>query len=204
MNTDQQPLKRNVGRPRTRIADQVEAQEAREVAREPARTPVAGRAEVLGRNGEILSRSRAANGDRFEFDRGIIPDGWDYQWNPYSVFGEKQTNSQLTMYRNGWRPVPAERHPGTFMPLDYKGPIINDGLILEERPMALTEEARAEERMKAQAQTRDAKAAIGLAGKLPGGFSDDARQYRGVGTNVRTTIGPAPDAPLPQLEIAND
>lgn len=201
METEPQELKRNVGRPKTRIADQVEQNAAPEPTREVARPTV--RVSVSGRNGEMLSRSRTANGDPFEFDRRIIPDGWDYQWNQYTVFGEKQVSAQLTMYQNGWRPVPAERHPGVFMPSDYKGQVIREGLILEERPMALTQEARTEERMKAQAQQRDAAAAIGLSGRLPGGFSDDAR-YRGAGTHVRTSIGPAPDAPRPQLDIAND
>lgn len=174
-----------------------------EPARVPVRTVASGRVEAIGRDGKPISRKRSAGGDIFHVDPRIIPEGWDYQWNPYTVLGETQAASQVAMAEAGWRPVPAERHPGMFMIDGTKGPIIRDGLMLEERPMILTEEARAEERKKARDQHRDAKETLGLSAKLPQGYSDDA-QYRGAGAQVRTTLTPINDAPRPQLEIAND
>ena len=174
---------------------------------EPERVAVrqiaTGRIEALGRNGQVLTRKRTAHGDIFHIDQRIIPDDWDYQWNPYTVMGEVQVSSQIAMAENGWRPVPAERHPGIFMPEGHKGHVIRDGLILEERPMELTLEAREEERIKARNQQRDAKQTLGLTAKLPQGYSDDP-QYRGVGVQAKTTITPVMDAPRPQLEIAKD
>lgn len=168
-----------------------------------ARARAPGHVEAQGRDGQVLSRKRTAHGDIFHISPAVIPDGWDYQWNPYTVMGEMQVSSQIAMAENGWRPVPAERHPGMFMPEGHKGPVIRDGLILEERPMSLTLEARAEEKAKAKAQQRDAKETLGLTAKLPGGYSDDT-QYRGVGVDVKTTLTPMSDSLRPQLEIAND
>lgn len=188
-----------IARNRKAAIPQPKAVPEREIAR-PVRH---GRVEAMARDGTtVLSRKRKASGDMFTIDQAIIPPGWDYQWNPYTVMGENQIDSQIAMAENGWRPVPAERQPGMFMPEGHKGSVIRGGLILEERPMELTLEAKEEERLKARAQIRDAKETLGLS--MPAGFSGDAGQYKGVGVNVKNTITPVYDAPRPQLDIAND
>lgn len=168
-----------------------------------ARLNASGRAEVIGRDGSVLSRKRTGAQDIFHIPPHLVPDGWDYQWNPYTVMGETQVSSQIAMAENGWRPVPADRHAGHFMPEGYKGNIIRDGLILEERPMSLTEEAKREEKARADQLVRDNRSQFGLGNKVGPGFSED-RQYRGAGPQVNTRIGPAPEISRPQLEIAPD
>lgn len=175
----------------------------------PARsgnTPISGRAVTVGRSGEELSRTRPVNSDVYDVPKEIVPQGWDYQWNPVEVLGKPlsaiEANIALAMHQNGWRDVPADRHPGRFMPLGHKGAIIRDSLVLQERPMALTLEARAEELTKARAQVNDQIAQLGLSEKLPPGFSRDNSRLRAMERQqTRTTYEPAPDAPRPQLPI---
>ena len=173
-------------------------------ARQATRSIATGRVEVEGRDGSILSRKRTGAHDIFHIPPHLIPPGWDYQWNPYTVMGETQVSSQIAMAENGWRPVPADRHPGFFMPEGYKGNIIRDGLVLEERPMELSMEARHEDKVKADALVRDNRAQFGLGSRIGHGMSEDQQRYRGVGPAVKTSIGPAPEILRPQLEIAPD
>ena len=129
----------------------------------------------------------------------LIPDGWEYQWNTYTVSGEKAVDSIQTMHLNGWEPVPAERHPGIFMPLDHKGMILRGGMCLEERPTQLSAEAREEESMKAAAQMRDQNAQFGVGNKL--GRGSEERRFLSGGKAVRQGIDAAVDAPRPQYQI---
>lgn len=162
------------------------------------------KAQAVGRDGEMLTRKRPVSADIFHIPREIIPDGWDYQWNAIEVVGQPQTASIIAMAENGWRPVPAGRHEGMFMPAGTapESAIIRDGLRLEERPMVLTEEARAEERMKASRLMQDQIEQHGLAAKMPNGFSRDnpnlARMER---SGTSRSYAPAPEIARPQLPI---
>lgn len=161
-----------------------------------------GRAVALGRDGQELTRKRTVSADIFHIPPEIIPRGWDYQWNVLEVTGMPQTGARLAMAENGWRAVPSDRHPGMFMPEGYKGPIIRDGLQLEERPMILSEEAKREEYAKATRQMADQQEQLGLVKKMPDGFSRDnpnLRRLERQGTS--RSFAPAPDAPRPQLHI---
>ncbi len=163
-----------------------------------------GRAQARGRDGEWLTRKRPVHTDLFHIPPEIIPDGWSYQWNVVDVMGQPQQAAQLAMAENGWRPVPAGRHRGMFMPSDYpdNGPIIRDGMRLEERPIELTEEARYEEEMKARNLIRDSNQQLGLASKLPTGFSRDNPNLRRVERQqTNRSYAPAPDIPRPSLPI---
>lgn len=160
----------------------------------------AGRAVAVGRDGEVLTRKRTITSDIFHIPPEIVPPNYSYQWNVMEVLNQPQTAQRLAMQENGWRPVPASRHPGYFMPVGYEGPIIRDGLILEERPSILTEEARAEELAKARRQVKDQQEQLRLTAKLPSGFSDDPK-YRGTGAMARQTYEPAPADLRPRLEI---
>src|SRR5438132_1334222 len=55
--------------------------------RTPLRSGSNGRVEVVGRNGEVLSRSRIQGVDPFEVPAHLIPNGWEYQWNPVTITG---------------------------------------------------------------------------------------------------------------------
>lgn len=168
-----------------------------------------GRVQVRGRDGQVLTRKRTGNTDPYAIPQHLIPDGWDYQWNTYTVAGEQAVDAQILMAENGWRPVPAGRHPGMFMPADHPkdGHILRGGLRLEERPEQLTLEAREEERRVAVSQVRDQNAQLGL-GNLVGrggtridlGRGHEARTFLGQGQAVRTGVETS-DAPRPRLEI---
>lgn len=152
------PLRRNNPRP-------VPREQTREMAREPSRA----NATVIGRNGEELVRMRPeAGGDLYEKVKCNDPD-YTYQWNAISALGKEMDDQQLQMHANGWRPVPASRHPGIYTAPGYDGQIVVKGLRLEERPKRLTDEAVYEDRMRAQQQTRDQTDALRLTqAKLPG------------------------------------
>lgn len=163
-----------------------------------------GRIQVRGRDGEILTRKRTASSDVFHIPPEIIPHGYSYQWNVMEVLGKTETASQLAMAENGWRPVPAGRHKGMFMPANYSddGPILRDGFRLDERPIELTNEARAEEHEKARLQMRDSQEGLGLA--MPSGFDrNNANLRRMERQGTSQSIGPAPDIARPRLPIDN-
>ena len=177
-------------------------------AREPSRAAVRS-GQVIGRNGEILSRTIPdGSADSFHVPREIVPDGWQYQWNTVSVHGSADValRHMNTMYANGWRPVPAERHAGRYTAVGHKGDIIVEGLRLEERPKVLTEEAVAQDQRKALQQVRDRDQAL-MGGKanfrsaLKDGITAGQR-YRGTGADLRMSIDPALDVPAPQYELA--
>lgn len=92
--------------------------------------------------------------DEFYIDRTIIPDGWDYEWKMQQVMGKEDPAYAVGLARKGWEPVPASRHPA-LMPHDsQERTITRKGMVLMERPMELTIEARAIEARRAQLQVR--------------------------------------------------
>lgn len=183
------------------------ARQARATTRESAR-PALREGEVVGRNGEILSRRRVArSNDPFD-TAGIVPPGWEYQWVAVTVAGDGDIVRPLTLqfHDGGFRPVPAERHDGKFMIAGTKGAIIYGGQMLMERPVMLGEEARDDEYKKAVQQTRDRDAALmgrkaDVRNKMPQGFEMGAK-YRGTGADLRMSIDQALDIPAPQHELA--
>ena len=162
---------------------------------------------VVGRDGEVLTRHRQAGIDQFQIPKELIPKGWSYQWNTVTVYNREDlvVGQAMQMYENGWRPVPAERHPGRFVPIGKKGDIIRDGMRLEERPLSMTQEAAREEEMAARRQMRDRDESLmggkaGLTRNMPEGSMDP--RYRGTGGHLRMNIDPALDIPAPSLPLA--
>lgn len=184
--------RRRPGRP----ARQVEAEA-------PTRARRSGRVEVEGHGGVKLSRKRSGNTDPYAVPPHLIPTGWDYQWNTYTVAGQEAVDSQILMAENGWRPVPCERHSGIFMPEGHKGQILRGGMRLEERPSALGEEAKQEEYEKAVGQVQDQNAQ--LFGKKIGGRGFENRSFAGrsraAGDGISQGVEVASDVPRPRLEI---
>jgi hypothetical protein len=94
-----------------------------------------------------------------------IPEGSSYEWKRVSNVGAEDPFYIAGMREQGWEPVLAARHP-TWVPPGYDKPhIIKSGLMLMERPMALTLEARAEARQLANQQIREAEQRLGMTGK---------------------------------------
>lgn len=153
-----------------------------------------GGVEAVGRDGEPLSRKRKGGIDPFQIPPEIIPEGWTYQWNVVSVTGNADVclDQGLGMYENGWRPVPAERHPGLFIARGKHGEIIRGGQRLEERPLALTEDARREEVRDARRLIMDRNDSLKLSA-VKNGLADGlamGKRYRGTGGDVRMSIDP--------------
>lgn len=193
---------RKPGRPPKKANPQLDALEAgfepaarRSPARQPARDATRetvhntrrGAMVVTGRNGEVLTRRRTAVGDPFHVPPEEIPEGWSYQWNPVTITGQEVVETQNLHYENGWRAVPAARHAGRWTKPGFNGDILVQGLRLEERPEALTQEAIAEGLAKARALVRDQTDSLRLSKKLPDGMAI-GQKYRGTGADVRMSI----------------
>ncbi len=163
-----------------------------------------GRVIVRGRNGENLTRTRSSNADFYSVPDEIVPEGWKYQWNAVAILGKPNTNETIKMYAQGWRPVPAGRHPGLYMPegTSENAPIEVDGLRLEERPIELHLEAEAEGRAASHQLLEDQKDELGLRRKLPAGFTRDNSELRRVErARTRRTVEAAPDVPRPYVPV---
>jgi len=96
------------------------------------------------------------------------PDGFDYQWKLKSVMNQDDIDRIRQNEMNGWEPVPLSRHP-ELMPRGWKGDTIEvGGLVLMERPMLFTQEAREEERRAARdaVLTKESQMREGRAGDL--------------------------------------
>ena len=92
--------------------------------------------------------------ERFYVDPSVIPPGWSYEWKRRTIYNMEDPAYQVHLTRMGWEPVPASRHP-EMMPggAGFKT-IERDGLVLMERPLEITEEARQIELRRARAQVR--------------------------------------------------
>lgn len=152
------------------------------------------RAVAYRRDGTPVWRHRASSENRLYVDPSIIPEGWTWEWKRHTVYNAPDPTYQAALQRDGWEPVLAENYPGVFMPVDYKGPIIIDGLMLMERASILTEEARIEEKRKADAAIG---AQIGI--MLPHGVAAGNLASAPQQTYVRRHQ--EHNMPRPQLEI---
>lgn len=137
-----------------------------------------------------------AGGDIFE--RVKAPPGWAYQWNSVTAINKELAEIHQGMavdfYENGWRPVPASRHPGVWTPPGFEGAIVVKGQRLEERPMALTVEARREDEARAKAQLRNQTDSLKLTqSKLPGANAGRARDVSGMKMTIDKSFEVPPD-----------
>lgn len=126
--------------------------------------------------------------DKYYVDPSKIPDGWSYEWRTYTVVGKENPQYQVQMQRAGWRPVPAKRHP-ELMPKDWaEGVVLIDGMMLMERPKAITDFQRERDKREADAPIKNIKDK--LSGAPQGQFP---RGVGGAPAAVNTAYAP-PDA----------
>ncbi len=173
-------------------------EEVRDAQPRPARP---GTVTAVGRDGELLSRTRGEGED--PFDEFKPPPGWSYQWNPVHVLGSPDIVRDIESRnrRQGWRPVPADRYPAS----GFKGDIVRGNVRLEERPMALTADARAEEVALARQLISDRNDSLKLGSvnrSLPEGLAplqgNQRRVLRTGGDNVRMSIDASLDGEIPR------
>jgi hypothetical protein len=94
--------------------------------------------------------------DRFFVNPAEQPDGWDYQWIMTNVAGKDEPQHMTSMRRRGWDPVPADRHPNIM--------VDQAGMRLCERPLEITQEARARDLRNARAAVAVKEEQLGVAG----------------------------------------
>lgn len=136
--------------------------------REPVHTAPPGRAVALGRDGKPTWRRVTESDDPFFVDPSLIETGWTYEWKRYTTLNQPDPSYYAQLGQQGWTPVPAERHPGVFLPPDAVGPVTRGGMILMERPLVLTEEARREQYQRAIDRLRIANRQHGQVGVAQG------------------------------------
>lgn len=105
--------------------------------------------------------------DKYYVDPSKIPDGWSYEWRTYTVVGKENPQYQVQLQRGAWRPVMANRHP-ELMPKGYEGAVLIDGMMLMERPKAITDFQKERDRRDANAPIENIRAK--LAGTPQGQF----------------------------------
>jgi len=133
------------------VAAPVERQELRPAMREEdPRTRAARRAAELRDHGAVDEDGT----DEFYIPAAEIPPGWSYEWKRRQVLGADDPAYQVSIARQGWEAVPVSRHP-TMMPPDWRGNTIErKGLVLMERPLEITQDARERELIRARQQVR--------------------------------------------------
>jgi hypothetical protein len=167
------------------------------VQRTANRDPATGRVVVI-RNGKTYTRRTINTEDKFHIDPADIPEGMSYQWISHTIIGQEQRNTMAAFATNGWEPVDLSRYPGRYAPPNATGAIILEGMMLVERPIELTLEARAEEIREAKnlIRTRNEQ----FTPKLP-----EALERRGTGLRAKRSIeGMPPDIGRPAYEMAVD
>ena len=149
---------------------------APQVPSSPRQTPL--RSESLARaqaRSKMIRSKGSVEGDDVDqlamFGNIKPPEGFAYQLKRMSVWNQPTPGHQSMLQRNGWEPVPVERHP-EVMPQGSSGYIEKDGLMLMEIPADIVEEKRV-------IADRTARAPIeGLAHKLADTPQGDApRMY---------------------------
>jgi len=111
--------------------------------------------DAAARIAELRNHNKTDSGHNEYFvEPGIVPEEWSYEWKRWTVLGAEDPSHQTYLQGNGWEIVPASRHP-EMMPLGYTGTmIIRKGMVLMERPLEITEEARSIEQRRARLQVR--------------------------------------------------
>ncbi len=150
-------------------------------ANEPAHEPAHASPRVRTRT------PQAVQGSPFDIPKDEIPEGSSYEWKRYSVSGLTGDHDPFylaSMRRQGWEPVDPRRHPD-WVPPGYDKPyILRDGLILMERPMELTNQARQEMKSLAKTQVKEAEQRLGLTPK-----DTMTRDHSGVQPRVVKELG---------------
>lgn len=129
--------------------------------------------------------------DKYFVPPAEIPDSWTYEWKTYTVVGKENPQYMTQLQRNAWSPVPAKRHP-QLMPrgCDPESAILIDGMMLMQRPKAITDYQKARDKAEADAPIKNIRDK--LTGAPPSHFP---RGVGGAPAAVNTAFAP-PDIPV--------
>ena len=101
--------------------------------------------------------------------------GWSYQWIASRVYNRPNHGEMREMHSNGWRPVKPHQLGGYFERYAEGNDFIEvDGMLLVERPEAMTEAAKEREKRAADAQFGRHLKRVDSDVVLPRGFDFDA------------------------------
>ena len=95
---------------------------------------------------DIMAAYAPTNGDPA---KGNIDKEISFEFKRYEVHGQHDYSEWLSNTNQGWRPVQHEHFPGRFAPVGTSGMVRVKDMVLMERPMRLTVQAREEENAKA-------------------------------------------------------
>ncbi len=150
-------------------------QSPRESLRDPAHQPAATatqREPVHEKPARTRRRKLLTHDDQFWLPIEEIPESHkaifdgsmvvSYEWKRWSNLGQEDPFYIAMCREQGWEPVPPSRHPNWVPPGYDKPHIIKGGLILMERPVELSIQAKAEEKQQAKQQVREAEARLGM------------------------------------------
>ncbi len=126
-------------------------------------------AEIEGHLGDMNEGT-----DEFFFSPDQVPDGWTYEWKRRTIMGQEDPAYQVALARTGWEPVPSRRHP-EMMPFNWKGDTIErKGMVLMQRPKAITDRIEEMDRHRARNQIKAKEQQLNAAppGTMENEFSD--------------------------------
>lgn len=165
----------------------------------PAAETVAERPDMRGEmraEPRVRARNRPSGTDRFYIPVDRIPHGESWEFKRTATAGQPDPYHQQALYENGWLPVDPRKHPWLLPAVNGGAPAPStyeiDGMILMERPMELTLEARREDEMRATGQVRDNDISLQRA---PTGEERVMTQKVREATQVRRTIESGVDIP---------
>lgn len=107
--------------------------------------------------------------NQFDYDHSKQPPDMQYEYKTLTV-GGMETNDRVIAEQNGWRAVPAERHPEmTGLRTQKGGEIVRGGQLLMELPKQWYQEGREEEEFKAKLAVESQIQRLGIEGRKQGG-----------------------------------
>src|SRR5215467_7147831 len=95
---------------------------------------------------DIVAKYAPTRGDPA---KGNIDNEIDFNWKRYETYGKPDYAEQRMYGDQGWKAVQHHHFPGRFAPPGTQGPVIIKDMVLMERPMRLTVQARNEELLSA-------------------------------------------------------
>ena len=93
------------------------------------------------RAAEFRPQPKTTHESRFYIPPQLIPKGMTYAWVAFAFdnAGTPNQDNWNRKYRNGWRPVPRERHPELFPPVPNIGMGVDDETNIKEGGQILCE-----------------------------------------------------------------